>query len=195
MGGQAVIRLHSFKGFSFSLPLSVCGQPDHDDGAQSRDQERRHGRGRAAGGGGVRHAGHREVQHREGHRRLHQEGVRQEVQPDVALHRGAQLRELRDARDEALHLLLPRPGCDSSVQVWLGWTLSDKPTRASVVRILHPMLLSSGYAGICDDRIYKFIALLTCLDLYSISSYPGSITSLLTPPESQSLCNVDIFIL
>ena len=43
----------------------------------------------------------REVQHREGHRRVHQEGVRQEVQPHLALHRRPQLRLLRHARDEA----------------------------------------------------------------------------------------------
>merc|ERR1711966_145553 len=60
-----------------------------------------------------------EVQHREGHRGLHQEGVRQEVQPDVALHRRPQLRLLCDPRNEALHLLLPRPGRDPPLQVWL----------------------------------------------------------------------------
>ena len=61
--------------------------------------------------------GSREVQHREGHRGVHQEGVRQEVQPDLALHCGAQLRLVRDPRDEALHLFLPRAGelCDG------GW--------------------------------------------------------------------------
>lgn len=32
-------------------------------------------------------AGVGEVQHREGHRGLHQEGVRQEIQPHLALHR------------------------------------------------------------------------------------------------------------
>lgn len=36
-----------------------------------------------------------QVQHREGHRRVHKEGVRQEVQPDLALHRGSKLWFLR----------------------------------------------------------------------------------------------------
>lgn len=55
-----------------------------------------------------------------GHRGVHQEGVRQEVQPHVALHRGAQLRLVRDARDAPLHLLLPRAGGDPAVQERLG---------------------------------------------------------------------------
>merc|ERR1712093_882301 len=51
------------------------------DGAQGRHQERGHERGHAAGRRRLRVASAREVQHREGHRRLRQEGVRQEVQP------------------------------------------------------------------------------------------------------------------
>ena len=37
----------------------------------------------------------------------------------MALHRGPQLRQLRHTRDEALHLLLPWPGCRAAIQVWL----------------------------------------------------------------------------
>ncbi|CAB1112156.1 unnamed protein product [Ectocarpus sp. CCAP 1310/34] len=44
------------------------------------------------------------------HCRLHQEGVRQEVQRNLALHCGPQLWVLRYPRDEALHLLLLGPG-------------------------------------------------------------------------------------
>lgn len=55
-----------------------------------------------------------------GYRSVHKERVRQEVQPHVALHRGAQLRFLRDARDPPLHLLLPRPSGYSPVQERLG---------------------------------------------------------------------------
>lgn len=51
-----------------------------------------------------------------GHRCLHQEGVRQEVQPDLALHRRPQLRLIRHARDSPLHLFLSRPGRHPAVQ-------------------------------------------------------------------------------
>lgn len=44
------------------------------DWQKSCDQERRHVRGHAAGRGGLCHPGHGEVQHRERHRSLHQEG-------------------------------------------------------------------------------------------------------------------------
>ena len=47
---------------------------------------------------GLRDSGVGEVQHRERHRRLHQEGVRQKVQSHLALHRGPKLRLLRHAR-------------------------------------------------------------------------------------------------
>merc|ERR1712080_672899 len=73
-------------------------------------------RGDAAGCCRLCHAGSGEVQHLEGHCGLHQEGVRQEVQPHVALYRGQELWLLRHARDQALHLLLPRPGRHSSLQ-------------------------------------------------------------------------------
>jgi hypothetical protein len=41
-----------------------------------------------------------------GHRSLHQKGIRQEIQPNLALHRGQKFRILCDARDQELHLLL-----------------------------------------------------------------------------------------
>ena len=46
----------------------------------------------------------------------HQEGVRQKARPHLARDRRAQLRQLCDARDEALHLLLPRAGGDPALQ-------------------------------------------------------------------------------
>lgn len=51
-----------------------------------------------------------------GYRRLHQEGVRQEVQSHVALHRRPQFRLIRDARDAPLHLLLLGPGRRAALQ-------------------------------------------------------------------------------
>ena len=74
----------SFVFFQYPTSHSLTVQ---DVRAQSRDQERRHVGGDAAGRRRLRHPGPGEVQHREGHRRLHQEGVRQEVQPHLALHR------------------------------------------------------------------------------------------------------------
>ena len=61
-------------------------------------------------GRGCCHLGPQQTQCREGRRCSHQEGVRQEVQPHMALHRRPQLRIVRHPRDQALHLLLPRPG-------------------------------------------------------------------------------------
>lgn len=46
-------------------------------------------------------------------------GIWQEVQPHMALHRWEKLWQLRDAWDEAFHLLLPGPGGHSTVQVGL----------------------------------------------------------------------------
>ena len=91
-----------------------------DDGAQGGDQERRHGGGHAAGRRGLRHPVHREVQHREGHRPPHQVRVRQEVQPHLALRRGAQLWQLRDPRDEALHLFLLGSGRHPALQIGMS---------------------------------------------------------------------------
>jgi hypothetical protein len=51
-----------------------------------------------------------------GHRGVHQEGIRQEVQPDVALHRRSEFRIVRDPRDPSLHILLSRTGGDTAVQ-------------------------------------------------------------------------------
>lgn len=93
-------------------------------GPQSRDQECRHVRRHAARRRRLCHAGARKVQHREGHSRLHKERVRQEVQPDMALHSRPQLRLVRDARDQAFHLLLSRPSRNSFVQIGLEWHFS-----------------------------------------------------------------------
>merc|ERR1711924_204716 len=49
----------------------------------------------------------------------YQEGVRQEIQPHLACNCRPQLRVLRDTRDQALHLLLPRTSCNPSFQVWI----------------------------------------------------------------------------
>jgi len=92
----------------------------NDDGQKGRNQERGHVGGHAAGRCRLCHRGAGEVQHREGHCRVYQERVRQEVQSNVALHRRAQLWQLRHARDEAFHLLLSRPSCHSAVQVRLN---------------------------------------------------------------------------
>lgn len=70
-----------------------------------------------------------------GHRRIHQEGVRQEVQPDMALHRRTQLRLIRHARDASLHLLLLGPSSHSVVQEWLSPSRSLSPPPA--VQLTH----------------------------------------------------------
>ncbi|KAL1123876.1 hypothetical protein AAG570_001646 [Ranatra chinensis] len=54
-----------------------------------------------------------------GHCRLHQEGIRPEVQPDLALRRRSQLRQLCDPRNPPLHLLPLRHRIHTSIQVWL----------------------------------------------------------------------------
>lgn len=51
-----------------------------------------------------------------GHCGVHQEGIRQEVQPDVALYCGPQLWIVRNARDPSLYLLLFGSGSDSALQ-------------------------------------------------------------------------------
>jgi hypothetical protein len=50
-------------------------------------------------------------------------GLRQEVPPHMALHRWPQFRVVRDARNQALHLLLPWPSCGAAVQERLGVVL------------------------------------------------------------------------
>lgn len=46
-------------------------------------------------------------------------GVWQEIQPDLALHRGKELWQLRDSRDQTFHLLLLGPGGHPALQIWL----------------------------------------------------------------------------
>lgn len=55
-----------------------------------------------------------------GHCCIHQEGVRQEVQPHVALHRRPQLWLVCDTRNTPLHLLLPGSGGRAALQERLG---------------------------------------------------------------------------
>ena len=85
--------------------------------AKSSDQECWHGGGHAAGCSGLRDCSPWEVQHREGYCRLHQEGVRQKVQPHMALHRWPQLRQLRHTRNETFHLFLPRTSRHFAIQI------------------------------------------------------------------------------
>ncbi len=79
-----------------------------------------------------------QVQHRERHCGVYQERVRQKVQPDMALYRRPQLWLVRDARDEALHLLLPGSGGTAAVQERLsgprGALSSRRVCRARVFR-------------------------------------------------------------
>merc|ERR1712170_231384 len=46
--------------------------------------------------------------------------IRQEIWPNLALHRRPKLRLLRHPRDEALYLLLPWPGRHLAFQVWIS---------------------------------------------------------------------------
>jgi len=103
----------------FDLCAVFCFQCK-DDWQEGGNQERGHVGGHAAGCSGLRHPSAGEVQHREGHCGLHQEGVWQEIQPDMALHRWPQLWQLCYTRDEAFHLLLPRTSRHSAVQVRLN---------------------------------------------------------------------------
>ena len=64
--------------------------------------------------------GTRKIQHRKGHRCLYQERIRQEIQPDVALHCWKKLRQLRYSRNETFYLFLPRTSCSSLIQIWLN---------------------------------------------------------------------------
>jgi len=61
---------------STRLKVSLISQKlSKDDGQEGCYQERGHVRGHAARRSGLCHAGAREVQHREGHRGIHKEGV------------------------------------------------------------------------------------------------------------------------
>ena len=86
---------------------------------ESSDQERWHVRGDAAGRRGLCHPGPQEVQHWEGHRCLHQEGVWQEVQPHLALHCWQELWVISHPCDQALHLHSSWPSCHSPLQEWI----------------------------------------------------------------------------
>ena len=96
---------------------------------EGRNQARRHERGDAAGCHRLCQRCPGEVQHREGYRRLHQEGVRQEIQPYLALCGWPQLRLLCHSRDQALHLLLHGAGGSVALQVRLNHLISEPPIR------------------------------------------------------------------
>merc|ERR1712071_564088 len=64
-----------------------------------------------------RHPSSREAQHRKRYCRVHQEGIRQEVQPNLALYCRPKLWLVRNTRNQTLHILLSRPGRYSVVQV------------------------------------------------------------------------------
>lgn len=86
-----------------------------------------------------------------GYCRFHQEGVRQEVQGDVALHRRPQLRVVRYSRDEALHLLL------------LGTGKFTQLTRACYGTVLP----SRGIAPNVSEAFYHLVLV---QDLYTSSN-------------------------
>merc|ERR1712127_756063 len=85
-----------------------------------------HVRGHATGRHRRRHPGSRETQHRKRYCRVHQEGVRQEVQPDLALHCWQELWFVRYPRDQALHLLLSGASRDFVVQIRIKIFLKKK---------------------------------------------------------------------
>ena len=102
------------------------------------------------------HPGFGEVQHWEGHCRLHQEGIWQEVQPNVALYRWQKLWLLRHTWNSTFHLLLPGTGRHSTVQKWLN---SKQPIDAlifyhdRVVGALGPLvLICSSWGSSCRIR-------------------------------------------
>lgn len=79
-----------------------------------------------------------------GHCGVHQEGVRQEIQPDMALHRGPQLWIVRDARDPPLYLLLLGTGGHPAVQERLS------PVRRKLGCHLEEMNGGDGRKGRMD---------------------------------------------
>ena len=56
-----------------------------------------------------------------GYSGIHKEGIRQEVQPDVALHRWSEFRVVRDPRDAPFHIFLLMTGGDTAVQERLNY--------------------------------------------------------------------------
>merc|ERR1712071_541685 len=91
----------------------------------------RHVRGHATGRHRRRHPGSRETQHRKRYCRVHQEGVRQEVQPDLALHCWQELWVLRYPRDKALYLLLSGASRYFVVQIRINFLRKKKLVKIS----------------------------------------------------------------
>ena len=86
---------------------------------QSRYKECRYVRGHATRRRGLLYASLGKVQHRKRHCCLHQKGIRQKVQPHMALHCWPQLWQLCHTRDQALHLLLSGTSCHLIIQIGL----------------------------------------------------------------------------
>ena len=128
-----------------------------DDREESSNQECRYVRGHAAGRSRLCYPGHGEVQHRKGHRSLHQERVRQEVQPNVARNRRQKLRKLRHTRNEAFHLLLPWTSCHSPLQVRLNNRRLRKNKRPSIIlhrNILLRTFICSFFCLACSSNYF-----------------------------------------
>ena len=105
-------------------------------------------------------SGTREVQHWERHCCVHQEGIRQKVQPHLARDRWPQLRQLRHTRDQALYLLLPRPGRHLFVQVGMNASsISDKH--------FHFHLNTGVQQWICRVRLLLFMSEWTIFSSFS----------------------------
>ena len=64
-------------------------------------------------------SGTRKIQYRKGYSGVHQEGVRQKVQPNMALHCWEKLRIVCNSRNPTFHLFLSRASCHSAIQKWI----------------------------------------------------------------------------
>merc|ERR1712071_342822 len=96
----------------------------------------------------MRHPGSGEVQHRKRHCCFYQKRVRQEIWPNLALHRRPKLRLLRHPRDEALHLLLSWPGRHLAFQVWISTVAVQ--TMSSICTTMPP------YPASCNAHVSRF---------------------------------------
>lgn len=61
-----------------------------------------------------------------GHCRIHQKGIRQKIQPHLALHCWPKFWLICNTRNSTFHLLLPRPSCYFTLQKWIDKTYSHK---------------------------------------------------------------------
>merc|ERR1711865_799157 len=92
-----------------------------------------------------------------GHSRLHQEGIRQEVQPYLARNCWSQLRLIRDSRNQAFHLLLLRPSGNPLVQVRLS--------------SMHSVNTGNKQGSSSHRSISRVVRSATAADIISISVY------------------------